>query len=151
MELRKKYCNAVVKNVGLGICVYSIDKIWKGYILPTTGDCHAKVLFKLVIFKPFVGEILIGKLRSSDKSGIVVSLDFFDDVVISAGNLLQPAHFKPETNQWYWQFNEHEMLITMEGSIRLRVVSVEFNDKGDPLVPPMQVHGSIEEHGLGMI
>lgn len=50
-----------------------------------------KVKFRLVMFRPFVGEVLEGKVRSSSEEGIHVSLGFFDDI------LVPPACMQPNT------------------------------------------------------
>ena len=41
-----------------------------------------KVEFRLVVFRPFKGEVITGKISSSSEGGIRVALDFFDDVQV---------------------------------------------------------------------
>jgi hypothetical protein len=43
IELSKKYANFVIRNVGLVISVYSIDKIHNGYVMTGAGSCYSKV------------------------------------------------------------------------------------------------------------
>ena len=50
-----------------------------------------KVKFRLVVFRPFVGEVLEGKVRGSSEEGIHVSLGFFDDI------LIPPTCMQPDT------------------------------------------------------
>ena len=73
-------------------------------------DTHlCPVEFRLVVFKPFVSEVLIGKVESSTEEGIrganilesllqvvimpysPVSMTFFDDIWIPADNLPLPS------------------------------------------------------------
>ena len=73
-------------------------------------DTHlCPVEFRLVVFKPFVSEVLIGKVESSTEEGIrgtnilelllqvafvsyfSVSMTFFDDIWIPADNLPLPS------------------------------------------------------------
>lgn len=44
----------------------------------------ALVFFRMVVFRPFIGEVLVGKIASSSPNGIRVTLQFFDDIVIPA-------------------------------------------------------------------
>lgn len=87
--LNQKYANKVVQDVGLCICVHDILSTSEGLILYLDGCSYIKVTFRLVVFRPFMGEILIGKIKSCSSDGLVVSLGFFDNILIQ-GNLLQP-------------------------------------------------------------
>jgi len=40
------------------------------------------VTFRLIVFRPFKGEILTGRISSSTPAGIKVRLDFFEDILI---------------------------------------------------------------------
>jgi DNA-directed RNA polymerase III subunit RPC8 len=62
-ELNKKYSNKVVYQLGLCIALYDILKIEDSYVFPGDGSSHTKVTFRFVVFRPFIDEILMGKLR----------------------------------------------------------------------------------------
>lgn len=49
------------------------------------------VKFRYVVFRPFIGETLVGKIRSCSREGVHVSLGFFDDILIAPGFLLEPC------------------------------------------------------------
>ncbi|KAG0612551.1 hypothetical protein M758_6G036600 [Ceratodon purpureus] len=52
----------------------------------------AMVNFRLVMFRPFVGEVLIAKLKRCDKAGLYLSLgSFFEDRHIPEHLLQQPS------------------------------------------------------------
>lgn len=40
-----------------------------------------------VVFRPFVGEVMVGKIKACTKEGVQVSMDFFDDVIIPSYSL----------------------------------------------------------------
>jgi DNA-directed RNA polymerase III subunit RPC8 len=40
------------------------------------------VTFRLIVFRPFIGEVLSGKVLSQSPLGIRVSMGFFDDITI---------------------------------------------------------------------
>ncbi|KAI8087477.1 RNA polymerase Rpb7 [Thamnidium elegans] len=88
--LNEKYANKVVQEVGLCICVHDILHTSEGFILYGDGCSYVKVLFRVVVFRPFVGEILTGKIKSCSPSGVRVSMGFFDDILIPGG-ALQPG------------------------------------------------------------
>ena len=57
----------VVTDLGLVITLYDITQIEGGYIYPSDGAAHYDVRFKLVVFRPFPGEVIEGNLASCDK------------------------------------------------------------------------------------
>jgi DNA-directed RNA polymerase III subunit RPC8 len=57
----------VVPKIGLVICVYDILDIQGGFVYPSDGAAIYDVKFRLVVFLPFIGEVLVGRLASSSK------------------------------------------------------------------------------------
>ncbi len=60
----------VVLNVGLCIALWDIEKREESYILPGDGGSHTKVHFRFVVFRPFMEQILIGKIKNSSRQGV---------------------------------------------------------------------------------
>jgi len=69
-EINKKYANKVLHNVGLVVCLFDIRSISDGLLFPADGSSHVKAVFRVVVFRPFIGEVLIGTIRASDPDGI---------------------------------------------------------------------------------
>ncbi|BAS85247.1 Os03g0609200, partial [Oryza sativa Japonica Group] len=57
------------------------------------------VSFRLVMFRPFVGEVLVGKISGYDEKGLHVSLDFFNDICIP-GHLMQYGTARALDGRW---------------------------------------------------
>lgn len=50
------------------------------------------VKFRLLVFRPYVGEVLFGAVKSCDEvKGIEVSMEFFDGVYIPPAGLFTPS------------------------------------------------------------
>lgn len=60
----------VVHKVGLCIALWDIQKIEDAYIFPGDGSSHSVVHFRYVVFRPFMDEILLGKIKSCSKEGV---------------------------------------------------------------------------------
>jgi len=102
-EMDKKYPNRVIMDVGLVICRYGdAMKIGDGVCVAGDGGAHHEVLAKLVVFRPFVEEVCIGKVLKSTEEGIQVSMGFFDDIFIPAYWMLRPSKYEPNTGLWVW-------------------------------------------------
>ena len=63
----------VVPHVGLGLCLQEVVSAEGGLICPGDGAPHFNVVFRLVTFQPFVGEVLSGRLTRCDPTGLQVS------------------------------------------------------------------------------
>ncbi|KVH89192.1 RNA polymerase III, subunit Rpc25 [Cynara cardunculus var. scolymus] len=69
-ELESLFLDKVIANLGLCISVYDIESIDGGFIFPNEGAPTYTVKFRLIIFRPFVGEIISAKLKESNADGL---------------------------------------------------------------------------------
>ena len=118
-----KFANKVLVDVGLCITLFDFLEVGDPYIYPAEGSAHQRVKFRMVVFRPFVGEvragccfcccvavcvahrllstqILVGRISSSSKSGLWVSLEFFDEVFIPAHLLQSPSVWREDKALW---------------------------------------------------
>jgi len=127
-ELDKKYANKMIPDVGLSICVNDFQTIEDAIIYPGDGGAYHKVVFRLFVFRPFVGEIAVGTIIHSDEKGIRVSLDFFDDIFIPNYLLPQPSEYDQRAKLWVWKYegSEEGGIFTLHEQIRFRIESIGF-------------------------
>lgn len=168
--LTKTFVDKVVPSVGLVVTVYDILDISGGDIYPSDGAAIFDVQFRLVVFLPFVGEVIIGRLVKSTSEGLHVSLGFFSDILIPKYALPQPATFDTNDQLWVWDFDGNDMWFDVEEEIRFRVQSVKFHlvptrmdmqKAADAAVPvvgtaekpyaPMTLVGDVNDSGLGLV
>ncbi len=55
--------------MGLVITVYDIQDISGGFIYPSDGAAVFDVTFRLAVFLPFDGEVIVGRLAKSTRCG----------------------------------------------------------------------------------
>ncbi|KAL6312699.1 hypothetical protein AAG906_008886 [Vitis piasezkii] len=109
-ELESLFLDKVIANLGLCISVYDIRSIDGGFVFP------GMVEFRLVMFRPFVGEIITAKLKESDANGLRLSLGFFDDIYIPVHLMPNPCHCEPNPEKksqviWIWDYQEQKFPI----------------------------------------
>ena len=133
------------------ICLYDIEKVGDAHILPgdpashITGltvflSCRHKqkspnlVEFRVVALRPWLEEVCLGKIRAANKSGVYLSVEFFDDIFVPADKLPNPSvlfvdlsfkrsyavayatviiwmvsiHSNEKEQVWYWQVPSEE-------------------------------------------
>ncbi|XP_035696030.1 DNA-directed RNA polymerase III subunit RPC8-like [Branchiostoma floridae] len=168
-ELNNKFANKVVYNVGLCIALFDITKLEDSFIFPGDGASHTRVHFRYVVFRPFMDEILQGRIRSCSREGVHVSLGFFDDILIPPDALQQPSKFDESEQVWVWEYETeegtHDLFMDINEEIRFRVVDEVFVDT-TPTGPkvseaaesdkeakksPYALVGTISEPGLGLL
>ncbi|KAF2901157.1 hypothetical protein ILUMI_05033 [Ignelater luminosus] len=171
-ELNKKLANKVVLNVGLCIALYDITNLEESYIFPGDGASHTRVSFRYIVFRPFMEEILLGKIRSSSPEGVHVSLGFFDDIIIPPSSLQHPSRFDETEQAWVWEYDtgdggKHDLFMDAGETIRFKITAETFNETcpSNPAVAlgdatdasenankvPYLITGGINEPGLGLL
>lgn len=104
IEIEKRYPNKIIVDVGLVIAPYGPPlQIGDGIFVPGDGGAHHQVVFKAIVFRPFVEEVLIGTVTDSSEDGITVSIGgFFDHVFIPVYWMLNPSSYDENTGLWVW-------------------------------------------------
>lgn len=128
-------------DVGLVVCRYGeCLKITSGTCVPGDGGSHHECLFRLVIFRPFVEEVCLGKIVKSTADGVQVSLGFFQDIFIPAYWMLRPSEYDEKIGLWVWTPNyddendqEEEENTESQGEVQTigATSSVKHNEDSD--------------------
>ena len=118
-------------DVGLCIALWDIVKRGESFILPGDSGHHTKVEFRYVVFRPFMDQILVGRIKNCDKSAVqgnqsynhvhllwmilcshehfyIVTLGFFDDIFISGQNLQNNSKFDEKEHTWVWEYESED-------------------------------------------
>jgi DNA-directed RNA polymerase III subunit RPC8 len=122
-QIELKYCNKIILNVGLGVAFYDFVNIGDPYLYPGAGSAIQVVRFRLIVFRPFVGEVMSGKVIQSTKEGLRISLEFFDDIFIPSSQLQNPSIYNPDTSLWTWKYDgsldsENEFVLELGDEVR---------------------------------
>lgn len=65
--LEQTFIDRVIADLGLVVTLYDILEVGDGYIYPGDGAAHYRVKFRVVVFHPFVGELLTGRVSKMDE------------------------------------------------------------------------------------
>ncbi|KAJ3573846.1 hypothetical protein NP233_g2164 [Leucocoprinus birnbaumii] len=178
-EINKKYANRVLHDIGLCITVFDLSQVGEGKVRYGDGCLWYKVVFRMVVFRPFISEVIVAKVKSSDEDGIRLTMGFFDDMYIPAVYLPQPSAFDSNERAHFWLPDSEastsqqlldsavadRMYIDQGEVLRVRVEAEDFYDDepGPPKIAegvqvmrepkraPYNIICSIAEQGLGPI
>lgn len=175
-ELNIRFANKVVLNVGLVICLHDILEIGESHIYCGDGAIHTRCLYRMIVFRPHIGEVICGTLKSSSKEGLNISLGFFENIVIPPQQLQEPSYFNEIDQTWTWSYKDEDQTVNLALEIgeqlRFRIHAEEFLDvsphgpsSNPSMIPnatlltpdmnkrqtPYTIVGSICESGLGLL
>lgn len=169
-ELARHYTHRILNDVGLVVCVFDILHLGDPFVcMAADGTAQVTLRFRVVVFRPALGETLVGKVLASTPDGIQVSLDFTAAVFIPWTSLPSPSRFSPEEGMWYWSYEDHELWFETGQEVRFKVEEVRFHAPLEPpkkgiaaaaaaalpatplLEQPMLVVGQAADSGLGML
>ncbi|KAF2426467.1 putative DNA-directed RNA polymerase III subunit 22.9 kDa [Tothia fuscella] len=169
-NIHKAYANKVIQGVGLCICIWDILNSSEGLISQGDGMVNVNVKFRLVVFRPFKGEIIQGVILDYNHEGLRIGLDFFEDIWIPAPqNIFEDSAYTHAENEevWIWTPQDsggHEFYYDKHEPIRFRVEAEVWHDHtpqkpdftaaADGEAPaqkpvPYTIIGSITQPGLG--
>ncbi|THX48167.1 hypothetical protein D6D06_09255 [Aureobasidium pullulans] len=165
-NINLKYADKVIHRVGLCVALYDILQTSEGLIGHGTGIVNVNVDFRMIVFRPFKGEILTGKILSSSDMGIRISMGFFDDIFVPApGMLFEPAkHHLTEDGErvWVWETAPDNLLyFDVNEVVKFRVEAETWTDLSPEKQPapgeevevyrrsPYEITASMQLSGLG--
>ncbi|CAF9908314.1 MAG: DNA-directed RNA polymerase III subunit rpc25 [Heterodermia speciosa] len=133
-NLNTKYSNKVIQKIGLCICVYDILSASDGLIGHGTGVINVNVEFRLIVFRPFKGEIITGRIAGATEAGIRVSLDFFEDIWVPSHLLFSDSSFNAAEQTWVWHSESGDFYFDRNEWVRVRVETEQWHDLS-PVAP----------------
>jgi DNA-directed RNA polymerase III subunit RPC8 len=129
-QLELKLANKVIPDVGLCIIVKQIDHVGDCTVFPGDGGAHCDVLVSIVVFRPYEGEVLYGRVASSSRQGLRLTLDFFHDIVVPPYLMKSDMDFDGTNWVWTWKAEEGEEATKHElqkgDPVHFRVHTIKF-------------------------
>ncbi|GAA5910688.1 DNA-directed RNA polymerase III subunit RPC25 [Sporobolomyces salmoneus] len=101
-EIHRRYSNKVIPGVGLCISLLDILSCTEGAVLYGDGCFYYQTEFRLIMFRPYIGEAILGKVKSQGSEGIIVTLGFFDDILIPPTLLPDQCGFDGNLREYFW-------------------------------------------------
>ena len=110
------------------------------------------VEFRYVVFRPFIGEVIEGELARSDRRGLsgtpqkkknqsrndifyIVTLKFFNDILITPSQLPDGCEFRDADQVWVWTREGNEFWFDECERIKFRVIDETFTDTSPKTAP----------------
>lgn len=161
-ELHVKYANKIIPKLGFVVSVWDIIDYDKGLFKPGDGAMYVTIECRLVVFRPFVGEVLTGWIEECRQDGIKINMGFFNDIFIPRALLFENSSFSPEEKAWLWNMDEDTKLyLDLNEKVNFRVEELVFtnvkpkspseeaSDKQMDKTPSFAIIASAQTDGMG--
>jgi DNA-directed RNA polymerase III subunit RPC8 len=142
-----KYSNKIVPGIGLCICMWDLISSTEGLIGHGTGLVNVNIEFRMVVFRPFRGEIIYGRIKSSNEEGIIVDLEFTSEVFVPYQNLFPNSSYSRAENAWVWNSDGTELFFDKGEPVLFRVEQEEWFDQRPTIIQKDEGGEIIEERG----
>ncbi|KAI6660334.1 hypothetical protein LOD99_13922 [Oopsacas minuta] len=163
-QLAIKYGNKVIYNIGLVIALFDILDMTEPVVLPGQPDVIITLEFRVIVFRPFIGEVLNGHVFKSTHEGVHVHVDFFHDILITQDCLPQDSVWQENEQVWVWKYkvedNTHDLYIDKGEPIRFSITKEKFvdiavdkkgQDDNKETELPYKLYAQITDPGLGLL
>ncbi|KAI2622966.1 RNA polymerase III subunit Rpc25-domain-containing protein [Hypomontagnella submonticulosa] len=162
-SINAKYSNRVIQKIGLCICMY--DLLWasEGLIGHGSGMVNVNVEFRMIVFRPFKGETMFGRISWADSDGIHIRTDFFEDIFVEYKELPENTQYDHNEKAWTWIFDStaDPMWYDKNEMVRFQVIDEAWQDQTPESaeqeavdkakkVSPYKIKGTMMKEGLGV-
>ena len=133
--LNEKYPNRVVLAVGLCVALHDILQVGEARLFQGSAAQHTSVTFRVFVFRPFVGQVLLGRVASAEPRGVRVSMGFFDEIFVPAVLLQKHSRWCDIEKTWIWEVEgnaDHTLYIETGSMVRFRVTEVTYPQPPGP-------------------
>jgi len=101
----------------------------------------------MTVFRPFRGEIIYARIKSSNEEGITLDLDFTSEVFVPYQNLFENSSFSKAEGVWVWNSDGTELFLDKGEPVLFRVEQEEWIDQRPTIVQKDELGNVVEERG----
>lgn len=128
-SLKKKYDGFISKDIGIVIDIAGIKEIGEGVILPGDGSSYYQTSFEVLIFKPELQEVAVGKIRDIVDFGAFITLGPIDGMIHVSQTMDDFVSFSKEKTL---TGKESKRSLRVGDVCRARIIAVSFKDPSNP-------------------
>jgi DNA-directed RNA polymerase subunit E' len=142
-RIKKKYDGFISKDVGIVIDVSGVKEIGEGVIIPGDGASYYEATFSLLVFRPEMQEVVLGKVRDIAEFGAFMNLGPIEGMIHISQTMDDFVSFSKDK---HLTGKESKRVLKVGDVCRARIIAVSFTD---PLNPKLGL--TMRQQGLGKL
>jgi len=143
-NINAKYANKVIQKIGLCICLYDLLFASEGLIGHGTGLVNVNVEFRLIVFRPFKHEVMLGRISSATTTGLRIRTPFFESILVPSTHLPPNTFFNHEQQLYVWETDGQTLYYDNQEVVRFRIEDEIWTDQSP--AGPRDAEGAV---GIG--
>tara|TARA_B100000315_G_C14508149_1_gene555655 strand:+ start:231 stop:836 length:606 start_codon:yes stop_codon:yes gene_type:complete len=142
-SIKKKYDGYISKDLGVVIDVSGVKEVGEGVIIPGDGSSYYKATFEVLVFRPELQEIVLGRIRDIVDFGAFITLGPIDGMIHVSQTMDDFVSFSKEKTL---SGKESKKSLKMNDVCRARIIAVSYKDVLNP-----KLGLTMRQQGLGRL
>lgn len=143
IRIRKQYEGHISKDLGVVIEVSNVLEIGEGVIIPGDGASYYYTTFELLVFRPEMQEVLLGKINDIADFGAFMSLGPIEGMIHISQTMDDYVSFSKER---VLSGKESKRSLKVGDLCRARIIAVSYKDPTNP-----KIGLTMRQQGLGKL
>ena len=128
-RIKAKYSGFISKELGIVIDVSGVKGIGGGVIIPGDGASYYDISFELLIFRPEMQEIVLGKIKDIAEFGAFINIGPIDGMIHISQTMDDFVSFSKDKTL---SGKETKRILKANDICRARIIAVSFKDILNP-------------------
>ena len=142
-RIKTKYSGFISKDLGIVIDTVGAKEIGEGVLIPGDGASYYNVVFELLVFKPEMQEIVIGKIKDIAEFGAFINIGPIDGMVHISQTMDDFVSFSKDKTL---AGKETKRTLKVNDVCRARIIAISFKDVFNP-----KLGLTMRQQGLGRL
>ncbi len=130
-SLNQQFSNYISKDLGITICVSEVVSIGDGVLIPGDGAAYYDTVFKLIIFKPEIQEVINGMITEIAEFGAFIDLGPIDGMIHISQTM---DDFVSYSKAGVLTGKETKKVLKVGDRCRARIIAVSYKELLNPKV-----------------
>jgi len=130
-SLNSHFSNFISKDLGIIICVSEVISIGDGVLIPGDGAAYYDTVFKLVVFKPEIQEVINGTITEIAEFGAFIDIGPIDGMIHISQTM---DDFVSYSKAGVLTGKETKKVLKVGDKCRARIIAVSYKELLNPKI-----------------
>lgn len=128
-NIKKKYDGFIDKDIGIVIDAQGIKEVGEGVIIPGDGASYYDTTFELIVFKPELQEVIVGKIKDIAEFGAFIGLGPIEGMIHVSQTMDDFVSFAKDK---VLAGKDSRRTLKIGDNCRARIIAVSYKDINNP-------------------
>jgi len=133
-NLNEQFEGFISKDLGIVIGVTAIEEIGDGIIIPGDGAAYYDTVFKLIIFKPELQEVVLGRVNEITNFGAFIDIGAIDGMIHISQTMDDFVSLSKSGKTNILTGKESKKVLKVNDECRARIIAVSYKDISNPKI-----------------